>query len=509
MPNPALPAPPTARIPKQRLRALIVEDSEFDCSVLVRRLGQAGFAVSFERVEEEGAMRDALATQPWDVIISDHNLPHFSSTRALEVFKSSALDVPFIIVSGEIGEDVAVEAMLAGADDYVLKSRLTRLAPALHRSLADADSRRRRREAEEQLRTSEARLRSITANLPGMVFRIAFRPADGAWSFEHASEGAQRLFGVPPAALLADRETFLGLLEPGSRDGLLEAMREATPHMASLRWQGRLVGLEPQEPRWIELACGARMRDADTLLWEGVIMDISAQKAAEEAALRSREELREVTLHFERVKEEERKAIAREVHDDIGSILTSLRFDLTELRVACATQPAVAQRAERMAELIASARQASERIMRNLRPSILDQGIVPALEWLARDFGARYAVACRFAANRDTVDLNEAQRMTLFRVCQEALTNVARHARANSVHIELFASNDNLVLEIADDGVGLAPDAFSKSGHFGIRGMRERAAALDGWIEVEGAPGHGTTVMISLPLVPHPSVRPA
>ena len=113
------------------LHLLFVEDSEFDCSLLVRLLRQSRFVLEWLRVDDETSMRAALAARHWDAIISDHNMPQFSSTRALEIYNEQGLDEPFIIVSGEIGEDVAVEAMLAGADDYVLKSRLARLPPAL------------------------------------------------------------------------------------------------------------------------------------------------------------------------------------------------------------------------------------------------------------------------------------------------------------------------------------------------------------------------------------------
>ena len=125
------------------LRALFVEDSELDYHLILRLLGNSGYAIESHRVETEETMREALANATWDVVISDYNLPKFSATNALATLKSTGLDIPFLIVSGEIGEDVAVEAMVAGADDYVLKSRLRRLGPALARSLEAARGRQR------------------------------------------------------------------------------------------------------------------------------------------------------------------------------------------------------------------------------------------------------------------------------------------------------------------------------------------------------------------------------
>jgi signal transduction histidine kinase len=152
-----------------------------------------------------------------------------------------------------------------------------------------------------------------------------------------------------------------------------------------------------------------------------------------------------------------------------------------------------------MARLLEAAQQAASRIMHDLRPGVLNLGIVPALDWLARDFEKRHAIRCRFATNREAVELSEERRTALFRVCQEALTNIVKHAAAQQVSVELFLRGEAVTLEIRDDGGGL-PKGASGRGGFGLIGMQERAGALGGWIEVSGAPGCGTTVMMSLPV---------
>ncbi len=341
------------------MRALIVEDSPIDYNLLLRLLRVAGYEVNAVRVENEAGMRGALAGGSWDVVISDHNLPNFSSTEALKVFKETTLDVPFIIVSGAIGEDIAVEAMIAGADDYILKSHLLRLAPALKRSLAAAAVRREERTA--------------------------------------------------------------------------------------------------------------------------------------------RQRLRQLSAHLEQAKEMERKAIAREIHDDIGGLLTGLTFDLAWLQKS-AKGDQVAERLQNMQTLLDQARGSVQRILRELRPPMLELGVVAALEWQAQDFSRRHGIACHFASNRETIAVSEAISGTLFRICQEALTNIAKHAQAKSVNIELFADDSNVTLEITDDGVGLAADSQSKAGSYGLLGMRERAANLNGWLDVNSAPGRGTSLMLLLPL---------
>lgn len=139
------------------LRMLIVEDSEDDALLLARALRRAGYDVSFERVETAGTMTEALARQTWNLIIADHSMPHFSGTEALELLKKSGLDIPFIFVSGTIGEDTAVAAMKAGAQDYIMKGHLTRLIPAIERELREAEVRIQRRRAEQQVQLHRRR----------------------------------------------------------------------------------------------------------------------------------------------------------------------------------------------------------------------------------------------------------------------------------------------------------------------------------------------------------------
>jgi FixJ family two-component response regulator len=151
------------------LRVLVIEDSEDDLRLLLRALRHGGYAPEFERVETAAAMRTALAEKEWDIIISDHTLPEFSGLAALEVLKESGLDLPFILVSGIVGEEMAVRAMKAGAHDFIMKENYARLEPAIERELREVTVRRERRQAEENLRRAheelEVRVRERTAEL--------------------------------------------------------------------------------------------------------------------------------------------------------------------------------------------------------------------------------------------------------------------------------------------------------------------------------------------------------
>ena len=148
------------------LRVLLVEDSEDDALLVMRELRRGGYQPEFERVETAEAMTAALEKQVWDIIIADYHLPHFSAPKALELFHQSGLDLPFIIISGTVGEEIAVETMKAGAHDYLMKGNLTRLVPAIERELNEAEVRRQRRQAEEDLQRAEQNFRNSLDSSP-------------------------------------------------------------------------------------------------------------------------------------------------------------------------------------------------------------------------------------------------------------------------------------------------------------------------------------------------------
>jgi signal transduction histidine kinase len=360
MPDPAN-HPPAAL----RLRVLHLEDSELDHQLTLAHLQRGGVDAEAVRVESEAEYRAALA-EPWDVILSDYNLPGFSGLRALEILRESNRLLPFILVSGEIGEQVAVQAMLNGASDYLLKANLARLVPAML----------------------------------------------------HAIEGT-------------------------------EALR--------------------------------------------------AKQAADLALGQSEQRLRELAQHLQASVEAERHAIAREIHDDVGGSLTALKFDLAWIERR-ATDPAVAQRAQAALETVTSAIEASQRIMHNLRPAILEQGLIAALQWMTQRFEKRSGIVTSFRTNREELPpLPAGVPLAAYRTAQEALTNISKHAVATRADIDLALAGHILSLEVSDNGRGLSQEDLAKARSFGIRGLRERAAQVGGWVDLSSGPG-GTTLILSVPL---------
>ena len=493
----------------ERIPIIVVEDSEDDYRLLLARFKAIGVAVEARRVETEPALREALGEGPCGAVIADHRLPQLSSLEALRIVRAFDPDMPFLIVSGAIGEEVAVEAIRAGADDYLMKDRLIRLESAFRRALAAASARRRQRDAERAAAESEARFRSLSANLPGMVFQIECRGPSR--SLVYASEGSRRLFGVAPDALLGDPNGWFALFTDASRlDRLFAASippRDGSESDAQgaadrhwLEHTAELASAPHGRKRWIEFTARARRLAADHLVWDGIAADITPQREAEAALRESREELRELASYLARVREEERAAIARELHDDVGSTLTGIRFQLSFLKSRLAHDPAAAAKLHHFEELVEGVIHSTSRLMHDLRPGILDEGIVPALEWQARTFEHRASVTCTFETSHEDIALTPEASIAVFRICQEALNNVAKHAGATAAHVRIAASPEDLTLEIRDDGIGLPDLPVDERGHFGLRGMRERAHALGGTIVVAGSADEGTTVTLTLPL---------
>ncbi|MCO5099855.1 MAG: histidine kinase [Burkholderiaceae bacterium] len=260
-----------------------------------------------------------------------------------------------------------------------------------------------------------------------------------------------------------------------------------------------------------ESAVSAMRSGADDYLVEGRLarlapallnaMAIAHARRDREQALhaleRSERRLRELYAHLESVVDEERARIARDVHDDIGGALTTLRFDLSWIERN--GDPASAERARCALRTLVGVMQSAQRIQRNLRPPVLDAGLVDAMHWQVGEFRRSTGIDAVFEHNVDTLELDETRAMTVYRVLQESLTNVARHAQANAVRIDLLVGAEELSLEIADDGVGLSAKALEKAGSFGLRGLAERARRAGGWIDASRTE-RGSCVLLSMPL---------
>jgi signal transduction histidine kinase/FixJ family two-component response regulator len=482
----------------QTLRLLLVEDSQDDADLLLLMLKRGGYDVVHARVGDAAEMQAALDRATWDLVIADYSLPQFSGIAALDLMKARGLDTPFIIVSGHIGEDDAVAAMRRGAHDYVMKHNLSRLLPAIDRELREAATRAARRAAEQRLREQELRLSAIVSNTPGVIFQLQL-DSSGRLGFSYVSEGSERLLGLPPALLIEDADALLQRIADADRQTLLDGIAAAGRSGRGATWEGR-VRLGADSWRWISLRFSPTLVEDGQVRGEGVITSIHEIKLAEQALRDSRRRLSELTSHLERVKEQERARIAREIHDDLGGNLTAIKIDLMWLAGRLGEQRPLADKIRQIDTLVDETIRTTSRIARDLRPGVLDLGLGAAVEWLAREFENRMNIPCRVSVAPYDPDVPADIAAALFSICREALTNISKHAAASAVAIDIAAGDGRVGLRISDDGRGIAAADFAKPGSFGLRGMVERAEQLGGALEVRSDPATGTTLSLRVPL---------
>jgi PAS domain S-box-containing protein len=234
----------------------------------------------------------------------------------------------------------------------------------------------------------------------------------------------------------------------------------------------------------------------------GVGIDITERKKIEEQLRSSREQLRDLAANMRAAIEEEKKLISREIHDELGQMLTGLKMDISWLNKRLPKdQKILFDKTESMVKLIDTLIEAVRRISLELRPRELDDyGLIAAIEWQAQDFENRSGIKCEFISSIEEADLDRDLSLTVFRILQEILTNVARHAKATRVNITLEEEEGNLKLIVEDNGKGIAEDDISNRKSLGILGIRERAHTFGGEVKISGKPGKGTTVILELPL---------
>lgn len=357
-----------------------------------------------------------------------------------------------------------------------------------------------RRAMESALRESEQRYEGMTANVPGMVFQLVRDPRNRL-TFAYVSHGCEALTGLPEATVRADAAAFINLIPSDERPHFMATLEASSAHLANWNWSGRLRASHESTERWINIRARPRRGDHGDVLWDGLVYDDTQGRLAQRELERSREELRSLSRHLQSVREEEKARIAREVHDELGSTLTALRMDLDWMaaRLPAGMEP-LREKRSAMVKLVEAAVAATRKIVTDLRPSILDDlGLAAAVRWQATEFQKHTGVPIEVVAPDEDGPIQRETALALFRIFQETLTNVARHAKATRVWVDLTSSEAGYVLKVRDDGAGMSEKDLVKATSHGVRGMRERAQQFGGDVSVSSQPGRGTTLIASVP----------
>ncbi|HEY0845477.1 MAG TPA: histidine kinase [Noviherbaspirillum sp.] len=482
------------------LRILHVEDSADDAELLRVALQSAGNRLDYRRVDTLPDLKSALAAERWDVIVSDFNLPTFTAYDVLNVLRDGAHDIPLIVASGFIGEQDAVALMKAGVHDYVMKDKLARLAPAIEREIKEAGGRAQRRQADQAVAASQKLLQNITSALGegllvvGKDCRLILMNTE-----------AERLLGWRQEELAG--KPIYGFIQCLRADGARMRCQECSilnyPATASaLRTEDQYFVRRDGIRFPVTTVTTPIIENGMVVATVTVFQDITDRKRAEQELRESRRQLQELSAFLQQVREDERTRIARELHDELGQALTALRIDLNWLDAKLPEKDRiVADKLSAMLGLVDKTVDAVRRISEDLRPGMLDDlGLAAAIEHHAAKFADQTGIACTLSMNRDDFDLEDRVATTLFRVLQESLTNVARHAQATTVTVLLESRANEIVLAVQDDGCGLPAPSTPRKKTYGLLGMQERVKLLGGTLDISGPPRGGTRIAVAIPL---------
>lgn len=351
------------------------------------------------------------------------------------------------------------------------------------------------------LEHSASDLRAIVAHIPGMAFQV-MQKHDAPPTLRYVSEQSAQLLGIKAAALRAKPERFFKLILKEDRDSYLTGLAASDGVHLSFNWVGRLWMKDWKDVKWVAIRVSQRTAAGDTL-WDGIMLNVTHSKQAEAEILHSRAQLSALAAHVETVKEQERLKLAREVHDDLGGNLTAIKIGLSWLMQQLPPgQKKLTERATYLDSVVDQTFEAAHRIASNLRPAALDLGIVAAIDWQLQRFAHNTHIATQFSAPDAPVPLDADAATAVFRIVQEALTNVAKHAHATRVKLKLVREPDSLLLTLTDNGCGIQPTVKPRGRPgFGLLGMRERATALGGELSVQAAKRGGTQVSLRIPLL--------
>lgn len=476
-------------IPEASQTILVVNDSPDHLDLMRALLEKAGYRVLTARDGREG-VHLASTLRP-DLVISDVNMPVLDGIelcRRLRAEPGTPM-LPIMLVSAErVGSANAVEGLRAGADDYMeAPFDPIRMVAKVARLLE-------RKQGEEALRASEVRYRLLFENnpLPMWVFDSE------TLRFLDVNKAAVQQYGYSRPEFL--RMTIKEIRPSEEVPALLDAVEAAG-------------GCLNRTGVWKHRRSDGAVFDAEVtthaILFEGrpavmvLANDVTERIRAEEQLERSNEQLRALSIRLQAVREEESIRIAREIHDELGGALTGLKMDLSWIgkRLSEQSRAVVGQKLQSAIELADETVVKVRNISTELRPSVLDDlGLAAAIEWQAREFQRRTEIRCEIVSLQEETAVGPEKSTAVFRIFQEILTNVARHAQAGLVRVRLEEQGGDLVLEVCDDGKGIEEGKVHDATSIGLLGMRERAMIFKGRVDVVGAEGRGTTVTVRIPL---------
>lgn len=483
------------------LRVLQIEDSEDDAEQILRLLNKAGYEVQSERVETAEQMRTALGKETWDVIVADYHLPNFDAPAALRILQQTRKDIPFIVVSGAIGEDVAVNMMKAGAHDYLLKDRLQRLAPAVAREIREARIRQQHRHAEEDRSAAYSELAAINANAPVMLLVV-----NAELRVEKANNLAARLSGRPVHDLIGEKPGELlgcisALENPGGcstgsacpecaiRNAVLDTLKNGSKHESIEVWKQLSVGGERQGRCLLFYTAPLVLGHNRKALI--CAQDITPLKEAEQALQMTIDRL-ELALN-------ERAVLFQEIHHRVKNNLQIIA-SLLSMQSRLIEDPRAVEKLKDTEQQVRSMAMIHEQLYSQKEISLVDladyiQKLTPQL---LSSYEQSALISLRLDLSPTALTLERSIPCGL--IVNELITNALKYAYPNSkgeILVRLSSDSENVTITVSDAGVGLPSDFdWKKSKTLGMTIIHALTKQLDGNLEIGPPPGATFTLRI-------------
>jgi hypothetical protein len=401
--------------------------------------------------------------------------------------------------SRRMGDQTMLVGLRANGEEFPLEASIsqhreggTKLFTVILRDVTE------RARSEEMLARSEARLRGILDSAMDAIVTV-----DESQKIVLFNAAAESVFGCPrEQAIGAPLDWFI---PERLRAGHAEHIRRFGETGMSPRRMGaqRIVaGLRRNGEEFPIDASISQITESGRKFYTVVLRDVTERVRAEEALRKSKEELRELALTAQTVREQEKSRVARELHDELAQALTALKMDVTWIRERVpADDGRVSGKLADIEALLDSTVAATRRISADLRPLMLDDlGLIPAAEWLVQKFTERTGIRCELAIGVTDLELEDPQASAVFRILQESLTNAARHAQPSLVEVTIDRSDGVVALTVRDNGRGFSPQQPRKPGSYGLMGLRERAYLLGGEVNILSEPDRGTTIEVRIPL---------
>ncbi|WUR15150.1 response regulator [[Empedobacter] haloabium] len=480
------------------IRILVVEDDLVDRIACRRTLAAAGGTFELLEADNGTAGLEIAASAAPDCILLDYRLPDLTGLEflaRLADLRPGPGQPPVLMLTGADSAAVAAESIRRGAREYLVKdvegAYLQLLPGAVERLL-------REQKLIDEQRRIEARFRTLVEQVHAISYVVALAAPD---RLQYISPQI-RMLGYTAEEWLADPALHGERMLPQERAALLQAIHASRVAGLPLRLEYRLLARDGRVLWFRDQADLVLADDGQALLMQGLLVDITANKAAEQELERSHGELRRLAAHQESIKEQERQRIAREIHDELGGLLTGIKAYISVAAERARTGESSAALLDDAAGLAQTAIETVRRVITDLRPSVLDQlGIWAAIEWYAAQVAQRSGLACHCAIEDDAAALapdGECSIM-LFRIVQEALTNVVRHAHAGRIDVQVRLAGTMLQVAVDDDGKGI--DAGDdRRGTWGILGMQERARRYGGEVTIARRAGAGTQLLLRVPV---------